>query len=121
MAPEAIFAPEVIGDDFKGIQEYIVDMIEKVDTDMRQEIYSNIILSGGGSGFKGSVARLHSEIKSLNGAIKNISVMATGDVIRSAWQGGAIIASLDNFIDSVVTHEVYEEEGSRAILNKFKK
>ena len=96
-------------------------MIGKVDTDMRQVIYSNIILSGGGSCFKGSEARLYSEIKSLNGAIKNISVMAPADPIRSAWQGGAIIASLDNFLDSVVTHEVYEEEGSRAILKKFKK
>ena len=120
LVPEAIFAPEVIGADFKGIQEYIVKLIEKVDIDMRHEIYSNIILSGGSSSFKGSVNRLNSEIRSLNGTIKNISAMAPGDTIRSAWQGGAIVASLDTFSGSMVTHEMYEEEGARVILKKFK-
>ena len=88
---------------------------------MRNEIYSNIIVSGGSSGFKGLESRLYSEMKSLNGTIKNISVLTTGDTIRSAWQGGAIIASLENFRDHLVTHEMYLEEGVRPLINKKEK
>ncbi len=45
--PEVLFAPAAIGREDAGIAEMVYNTIMKCDIDIRKELYSNIVLSGG--------------------------------------------------------------------------
>jgi len=46
-APEVLFDPEIIGLEYPGIHQIIVDAINRTDLDLRKALYANIVLSGG--------------------------------------------------------------------------
>lgn len=45
--PEALFTPSLLGREDEGISQMIYSTIMKCDIDVRKELYSNIVLSGG--------------------------------------------------------------------------
>jgi actin beta/gamma 1 len=45
--PEALFAPATLGREEASIAEMVYNTIMKCDIDIRKELYSNIVLSGG--------------------------------------------------------------------------
>ena len=53
-APELLFRPDVIGEEYEGIHEVLAFAIQKSDLDLRRTLYSNIVLSGGSTLFRGS-------------------------------------------------------------------
>lgn len=46
-APEILFNPEIIGQEYAGAHQVVVDSINRVDLDLRKSLFSNIVLSGG--------------------------------------------------------------------------
>jgi centractin len=52
-APELLFNPEMIGQEYAGIHQVVVDSINRVDLDLRKNLFSNIVLSGGTTLCKG--------------------------------------------------------------------
>lgn len=54
-APELLFKPDQIGEECEGIHECLVYSIRKSDLDLRKVLYSNIVLSGGSTLFKGKI------------------------------------------------------------------
>ena len=52
-APELLFRPDLIGEECEGIHEVLSYAIQKSDVDLRKTLYSNIVLSGGSTLFKG--------------------------------------------------------------------
>lgn len=52
-APELLFRPDLIGEESEGIHEVLVFAIQKSDMDLRRTLFSNIVLSGGSTLFKG--------------------------------------------------------------------
>jgi len=52
-APELLFRPDVIGEEYEGIHEVLTFAIQKSDLDLRRTLYSNIVLSGGSTLFRG--------------------------------------------------------------------
>ena len=46
-APEILFNPELIGQEYAGVHQVVVDAINRVDLDLRKSLFSNIVLSGG--------------------------------------------------------------------------
>ena len=52
-APEILFNPELIGQEYAGVHQVIVDSINKADLDLRKSLFSNVILSGGSTLTKG--------------------------------------------------------------------
>lgn len=52
-APELLFRPDLIGEECEGIHEVLSFSIQKSDVDLRKTLYSNIVLSGGSTLFKG--------------------------------------------------------------------
>ena len=52
-APELLFRPDLIGEECEGIHEVLSYSIQKSDVDLRKTLYSNIVLSGGSTLFKG--------------------------------------------------------------------
>lgn len=56
--PEALFKPMVIGKEMPGFHEISYQSILKCDVDIRKDLYSNIVMSGGTTMFPGIPERL---------------------------------------------------------------
>jgi len=117
-APEVLFHPELIGEEFNGVHECLVQSIQRTDLDLRSTLYSNIVLSGGSTLFPGFGDRLLNEVKQL--APKDIKIKISAPLERkfSTWMGGSILASLTTFKTMWVTAEEYREDGAAAIHRK---
>jgi len=63
-APEVLFQPTLLGVGDKGLTEAIVDVLLRVDTTVRAELASNIVLTGGGSMIPGLTTRIETDLKS---------------------------------------------------------
>lgn len=51
-APEVLFRPDLIGEEYEGIHEVLMYSIQKSDLDLRKVLFKNIVLSGGSTLFK---------------------------------------------------------------------
>ncbi|KAG8907780.1 Actin-2 [Tulasnella sp. 403] len=109
-APEILFNPELVGQEYPGVHQVIVDSITRVDMDLRKNLYSNIVLSGGSTLCKGFGDRLLNETKKL--AIKElkIKIFAPPERKYSTWIGGSILAGLSTFKKMWVSAEEYQED-----------
>ncbi|KAF3183874.1 Actin-like protein [Orbilia oligospora] len=96
-APEILFDPEIIGLEYQGIHQILVDAISRTDMDLRKALFGNIILSGGSTLTKGFGDRLLAEIRRL--AVKDMKIRITAPPERkySTWIGGSILAGLSTF------------------------
>eukprot|EP00330_Aristerostoma_sp_ATCC50986_P010896 CAMPEP_0114580306 /NCGR_PEP_ID=MMETSP0125-20121206/4623_1 /TAXON_ID=485358 ORGANISM="Aristerostoma sp., Strain ATCC 50986" /NCGR_SAMPLE_ID=MMETSP0125 /ASSEMBLY_ACC=CAM_ASM_000245 /LENGTH=315 /DNA_ID=CAMNT_0001771799 /DNA_START=25 /DNA_END=972 /DNA_ORIENTATION=+ len=56
--PEALFQPHKLGKEYPGFHELAYQSIMKCDVDTRKELFSNIVLSGGTTMYKGLPERL---------------------------------------------------------------
>jgi len=81
-----------------SIQELVGEVIEASEIDSRQELVSNILLSGGGTMMKGFVERFEVELKDhLPHLADSIKITADKDRHSGVWKGGAVLATLDSF------------------------
>lgn len=96
-APEILFDPEIIGLEYPGIHQIVVDAINRTDMDLRNSLFGNIVLSGGSTLTKGFGDRLLHEVQRL--AIKDmrIKIFAPPERKYSTWIGGSILAGLSTF------------------------
>lgn len=117
-APELLFRPDLVGEECEGIHEVLAFAIQKSDMDLRRILYSNIVLSGGSTLFKGFGDRLLSEVKKIAPKDIKIRISAPPERLYSTWFGGSILASLDTFKKMWVSKKEYDDEGSRAIHRK---
>lgn len=51
-APEVLFRPDLIGEEYEGLHEVLLYAIQKSDMDLRKVLFQNIVLSGGSTLFK---------------------------------------------------------------------
>ncbi|KAK5618060.1 hypothetical protein CRENBAI_022948 [Crenichthys baileyi] len=63
--PEAFFQPSFIGEESLGVHENVYNSIMKCDVDIRRDLYSNILLSGGSTMFPGFTDRMQREVTAL--------------------------------------------------------
>ncbi|XP_020619181.1 beta-centractin [Orbicella faveolata] len=117
-APELLFRPDLVGEECEGIHEVLAFAIQKSDMDLRRILYSNIVLSGGSTLFKGFGDRLLGEVKKIAPKDIKIRISAPPERLYSTWFGGSILASLDTFKKMWVSKKEYDDEGSRAIHRK---
>jgi centractin len=52
-APEMLFHPELVGEEYPGVHEVLSNCIQRTDLDLRKTLYGNIVLSGGSTLFPG--------------------------------------------------------------------
>merc|ERR1719229_1607086 len=117
-APEVLFKPDLIGEEYEGLHECLVFSVQKSDMDLRKVLFQNIVLSGGSTLFKGFGDRLLSEVKKLAPKDIKIRISAPQERLYSTWIGGSILASPDTFKKMWVSKREYDEEGHRAIHRK---
>jgi actin-related protein len=100
VASEMLFRPSLVGENCKSLHQLILDSVNKCDNDLRNDMYSNIVLSGGTSMMRGFSARIEHELKqSLPSSLTTSDLRVVSDSFRkhAAWIGGSMLASLDTF------------------------
>lgn len=96
-APEILFEPELIGSEYPGIHQMVVDSINRSDMDLRANLFRNIVLSGGSTLFKGFGDRILRELQKLAVKDTQIKIFAPPERKYSTWIGGSILAGLSTF------------------------
>jgi actin-related protein len=109
--PEVLFQPHQMQKLCSGIHDTLFQTIMKCDVDVRREMFSNIVLSGGNTMFPGIADRLTKEITFLAPAAMKIKVVAPPERKYSAWIGGSILASLSTFQQMWISKAEYDESG----------
>ena len=117
-APEKLFGgfmnlnPEFDAVNDSGIHHMINESIMSVRVkDVEDELYQNIVLSGGSTLLDGLPKRLKVEMKKLTEDKKEINIIAPDRRECLAWIGGSILSSLSNHRQNFILKGEYEEEG----------
>jgi len=120
MAPEALFNPGLIkeGDETPGMHTMSYKSIQECDIDIRKDLYSNVILSGGTTLYEGLPDRLEKELDAMCPQANMVKIIATADRYYSVWQGGSTLSSLTTFGSQWITKEEYEENGAEIVHRK---
>ncbi|MCQ2816327.1 MAG: actin family protein [archaeon] len=116
--PEAIFNPSTIGINEDGIHETLFKSILRCSEDIQNEMYGNIILSGGNTMFENFKKRLYGEIVELNQAKNQIDVIELKERLYSSWIGGSVIGSMDTFPDICISRDEFKEFGCKIVHDK---
>ncbi|MHA1414367.1 MAG: actin, cytoplasmic 2 [Promethearchaeota archaeon] len=119
LAPECFFNPSVIGKELEPLDDVIVQAISECDVDLRRDLYSNIVLSGGSTMFPGLKERLTKEIKEQIPESVDVKIIAPPERMYSVWIGGSILSSLKTFSRMWVTRREYKEMGPQVIHRCF--
>jgi centractin len=96
-APEILFDPELIGLEYQGVHQMVVDAINRTDMDLRKNLFGNIVLSGGTTLSKGFGDRLLAEVQRLAVKEMRIKIFAPPERKYTTWIGGSILAGLSTF------------------------
>lgn len=115
MATEILFDPLLMGKEYLGLQKMIQSSVNKVDMQLRNNSYGNILLTGGNTCFKGLAEKLCSELKKLNNPNINIKITNSANPKSSCWIGGNIISTLEVFRKMWVTKKDWLEKGTKVI------
>merc|ERR1712166_639417 len=122
--PELLFNPRMHNMEYAGLHELVRDTILKCDMDVRRELWSSVLLSGGTTCFKNLALRLAQEAQQLN-PYSPVHVIASEEQKFAVWQGGSILASLSTFdkqwmrqVTDTTVHPIlpgYDECGARMV------
>jgi len=117
-ASELLFSPKFNGFEAKGIHEICFDSVQKCDIDVRKDLLSNIVLSGGTTMLDDLSPRLELELKKLVPKSSEVNVITPPERKYSVWIGGSILASLSTFQTMWITSAEYAEEGPAIIAKR---
>jgi actin-related protein len=101
-----------------GIHEMVYNSIMQCDVDIRKDLYSNVVLSGGSTLFPGIADRMQKELTELAPSATKIKILAPPERKYSVWIGGSILASLSTFQQMWISKEEYDESGPAIVHRK---
>ncbi|XP_028922218.1 actin-85C-like [Ornithorhynchus anatinus] len=117
-APEALFVPAHLGLEAPGVHRMIFNSIMKCDMDVRRNLYSNILLSGGSTLFRGLDERVLKEMQAQAPREMPVRIIAPPERKYCVWIGASILACLSSFRPMWVTLEDYKDFGPAAVHRK---
>ncbi|CAE7264985.1 unnamed protein product [Symbiodinium natans] len=117
--PEVLFQPSFVGKEASGIHDTTFQSIMKCDVDIRKDLYSNVVLSGGTTMFQGIGERMTKELTALAPSTMKIKVVAPPERKYSVWIGGSILSSLSTFQQMWISKGEYDESGPTIVHRKF--
>jgi actin len=115
---EVLFQPTFIGRESEGIHKLAYESIMKCDVDIRRDLYTNTVLSGGTTMFPNIDVRLTSEMTKLAPASIRVKIVAPPERKYSVWIGGSILSSLSTFSDMWISKDEYDESGPGIVHRK---
>ena len=116
--PEVLFQPSLVGKEAQGIHDTTFQSIMKCDVDIRKDLYSNVVLSGGTTMFPGIGERMTKELTALAPSTMKIKVVAPPERKYSVWIGGSILSSLSTFQQMWISKQDYDESGPTIVHRK---
>ena len=118
--PEALFNPSLIipGTFYEGIHLTTYGSIMKCHEDMRNDLFRNIVLTGGSTMFPGLRERLENEIVKLVPETTHVKVVASPERKHLAWLGGSILGEMETFKNIMIPKEDYDENGPALVHRK---
>lgn len=107
LCPEVLFQPKLLAGraDVRGLHEAALEAINTCDVDVRTDLWSNIVIAGGGTQMAGFAERLEKELQArapLVGAMEfvgcpthplRVKVLAPTKREHLAWRGGSVLGS----------------------------
>lgn len=108
----------------KTVPEYIYSSINNNNTpaDVRRQLWTNIVPSGGLSMLPGLFNDLELQANKLKPPNYTAKVIPPSNRLiggtNTVWAGGSILASMDNFTDFCITKEEWEENGPSILKQK---
>ena len=118
LCPEVLFQPTLIGKEANGIHTMIFKSVTACNVDFHNELYANVVLSGGSTMFPGMPEHMTLELTSLTPPKTKVMVFAPPERKYSVWIGGSKLASSSKF-NLWVTKKEYDEFGLSSIHRKF--
>ena len=115
LAPEILFNLDKIGKEYLSLTDIVMSSINKVDIELRQKSYENILLSGGNTAIKGLLEKLTSDIKDKAHKNLKINLKTTPKPEYCCWMGGNMISTLEIFKRMWVSKSDWTEKGSKII------
>ncbi|QLQ79633.1 hypothetical protein HG537_0C02800 [Torulaspora globosa] len=116
-APEILFCPDIAGIEEDGLHQMVLHSISKVDLELRPELMSRIVLSGGSTMFPGLGQRMLKELQGLTQSKSNIRLIAPPERKYTAWIGGSVLASLTTFNKMLKTQSDWQDNGSKIVFD----
>mmetsp|Transcript_7187 Transcript_7187/g.9865 ORF Transcript_7187/g.9865 Transcript_7187/m.9865 type:complete len:375 (-) Transcript_7187:180-1304(-) len=117
-APEVLFNPDLIGLEYPGVHECLVNAIKASDLDIRRTLYRTILLAGGTTTNQGFPDRLLNSVRQISPRDTKIRIYAPQDRVESAWMGGAILGTLATFKKMWVDKDEYKESGKSILYRR---
>ena len=115
---ESLFQPDLVEEKAVGAHQMIYDSIMDCNVDIRKDLYSNIVMSGGTSMFPGIEERMQKELTTLASRTMEIKIIAPPERKYSSWIGGSILASLSTFQSMCINKQEYDEYGPSFVHRK---
>ncbi|TRO84414.1 actin, cytoplasmic 2, partial [Glycocaulis profundi] len=116
--PEALYQPNFLGLECNGTRTTTYNSIMKCDLDIRKDLYSNVVLSGGSTMYPGIADRMNKDLTALAPTTMKIKIIAPPERKYSVWIGGSILASLSTFQQMWITKQEYDESGPSIVHRK---
>jgi len=116
--PEVLFQPAFIGKECQGIHDTTFASIMKCDIDVRADLYSNIVMSGGSTCFSNIDQRMTKELTALAPSTMEVKVIAPPERKYSVWIGGSILSALSSFEEMWISKGEYDESGPTIVHRK---
>ncbi|KAG0454321.1 hypothetical protein HPP92_025625 [Vanilla planifolia] len=130
--PDVLFNPSLVqtipgmetfldSTSLSGLPQMVIDSINKCDVDIRRELFSSILLSGGTASMQQLKERLEKDLTEEAPQAARVKVLASGNATErrfSVWIGGSILASLGSFQQMWFSKGEYEEHGASYIQRK---
>ncbi|KAG0453218.1 hypothetical protein HPP92_025882 [Vanilla planifolia] len=109
--PDVLFNPSLVqtipgmetfldSTSLSGLPQMVIDSINKCDVDIRRELFSSILLSGGTASMQQLKERLEKDLTEEAPQAARVKVLASGNATErrfSVWIGGASLLLLDLF------------------------
>jgi actin-related protein len=115
---EILFRPSFAGSAAVGVADMATNCISQCDTDIRRDLYQNIVLAGGTCALAGLVPRMEKEMMARAPIGLPCRVVQVPEPKVAAWVGGSILASLSTFDSMWLTRAEYDEMGPNAVHRK---
>ena len=103
--------------ELSALHDSIVECVGKCDTDIRKDLYGNVIVTGGNTLFPMFKERLEKELVDAVSLVKVKVIMPIPTTERrfNVWIGGSILASLGSFQQMWISKKQYGEEGAQVV------
>ncbi|CAM9270483.1 unnamed protein product [Ectocarpus sp. 12 AP-2014] len=108
----------------RPLQATVVESVLACEREQQAQLFSSVVLAGGGCCFEGLAERVKAEIEQSLDAPSmgwRVKVLAAGNSERnvSTWLGDTMLASLCNFHETWLSKSEYEKHGAHVIDKNF--